>query len=29
MSSNIYYESDREYYQQLSRAYYYNNRERL
>ena len=27
MSSNIYYESDREYYQQLSRAYYYNNRE--
>ena len=24
MSSNIYHESDREYYQQLSRAYYYN-----
>ena len=29
MSSNIYYERDREYYQQLSRDYYYNNRERL
>ena len=26
ISSNIYHESDREYYQQLSRAYYYNNR---
>ena len=29
MSSNIYYERDREHYQQLSRDDYYNNRERL
>ena len=29
MPSNIYYESDKEYYQQLSRDYYYNNRECL
>ena len=27
MASNIYYESDKEYYQQLSCDYYYNNRE--
>ena len=29
MLSNIYYESDKEYYQQLSRDYYHNNRECL
>ena len=29
MLSNIYYESDKEYYQQLSRDYYHSNRERL
>ena len=29
MLSNIYYESDKEYYKQLSSDYYHNNRERL
>ena len=29
MLSNIYYESDKEYYQELSRDYYHNNRKRL
>ena len=29
MLSNIYYESDKEYYQKLSRDYYHNNRKRL
>ena len=29
MLYNIYYESDKEYYQQLSRDYYHNNTERL
>ena len=29
MLSNIYYESDKEYYQNLSRDYYHNNRKRL
>ena len=29
MLPNIYHESDKEYYKQLSRDYYHNNRERL
>ena len=29
MLPNIYHESDEEYYKQLSRDYYHNNRERL
>ena len=29
MLSNIYHESDKEYYKQLSSDYYHNNRERL
>ena len=29
MLPNIYYESDKEYYKQLSYNYYHNNRERL
>ena len=29
MLSNIYYESDKEYYQELSRDLYHNNRQRL
>ena len=29
MLSNIYFESEKEYYKQLSSDYYHNNRERL